>query len=80
MRTSTRKSFGVGLIIAALVCAVALPFLGVPTLSVNQSEMLSSQGMVRRSHYHVHWPLGAALIVGLAGAVLLLASRHDNAA
>jgi predicted DNA-binding protein with PD1-like motif len=80
MSTATRKSLGLGLIVAAILCAVALPFLGVPTLSVNESEILSSQGAIRRSHYHVHWPLGATVIAGLAGAVLLVVSRHENAA
>ena len=73
MKTSTRKSFGLTILIVALLGGIAFCVSGMPFLSLESSHSSSFPGgfMLVQS-YKMHWPLYAVGLVALVGLVTLL--------
>ncbi len=81
MNTSKHKKIGITLATLAVVILAAFKLAGVPLISHITKVISSSQGATMTdSTIHFHWSLFPTVILFLAGVVLFVMPRRENAA
>jgi hypothetical protein len=68
MKTSTRKSLGVAMVVISLLVALALYVSGMPLLTLQESHTSSFPGgFLIVSGFEIHWPLVAVCAFAFLG-------------